>query len=254
MSSGECSEWFPHGSSWNEMFVPPRIEGVDHDNVNISKQAEVLHPVVQYGDSNLGTIFAEHGGSDSRSIGTDTNLGGGIGEAAAEHPGFIAACVALERKKDLLRKKERNRVAYPTLAYPGQDEGRDADAVEGAGEEVDHGGLAIPSPGEVADADDGDGEGGGGGGAALEVGEEAEGFGGGEEEGEEEGAVEEGETRDAGIRRAGDPTHHSPPLLHLSLSLALPWAFCLWAQCKVCLLAGPILIPPSRPPTARKPV
>jgi hypothetical protein len=46
MSSGECSEWFPHGSSWNEMFVPPRIEGVDHDNVNISKQAEVLHPVV----------------------------------------------------------------------------------------------------------------------------------------------------------------------------------------------------------------
>lgn len=46
MSSGECSEWFPHGSSWNEMFVPPRIEGVDHDNVNISKQAEVLHPIV----------------------------------------------------------------------------------------------------------------------------------------------------------------------------------------------------------------
>lgn len=98
--------------------------------------------------------------------------------------------------------------------------------MEGAGEEVDHGGLAIPSPGEVADADDGDGEGGGGGGAALEVGEEAEGFGGGEEEGEEEGAVEEGETRDAGIRRAGDPTHHSPPLLHLSLScLALGLLF-----------------------------
>ena len=75
--------------------------------------------------------------------------------------------------------------------------------MEAAGQEVDHGRLAIPAPGEVADADDGDGQGA----ARAEPREEqgqAEDGGRGGEEGHGEDAVDEGEVPDGGVRGGGE--------------------------------------------------
>lgn len=65
---------------------------------------------------------------------------------------------------------------------PCEEEGRDAMAVEGSGQELDHGCLAIAAPGDVPDADDGHGEGA----ARTEL-------GGGEDPGEAEGDGGSGE-------------------------------------------------------------
>lgn len=81
-------------------------------------------------------IFLQHGRSHGCSICTDPNLGRSVGEAPSKHLRLIAARIA-----------------------PCQEERRDAEAVEAAGQEVDHGRLAIAAPGEVANADDGHGQG-----------------------------------------------------------------------------------------------
>lgn len=86
--------------------------------------------------------------------------------------------------------------------------------MEAAGQEVDHGGLTIATPSEVAYADDGHGQC-----AALaEPGEEqgqAEYGGRGGEEREGEGAVEEGEVPHGGVRGGGETRDELPRrLLH----------------------------------------
>jgi hypothetical protein len=42
ISSNKCTQRFSHGSSWNEVGVPPRCQPVNHHNLDISKQAPML--------------------------------------------------------------------------------------------------------------------------------------------------------------------------------------------------------------------
>lgn len=93
--------------------------------------------------------------------------------------------------------------------------------MEAAGQEVDHGRLAIATPSEVADADDGHGQRA----ARAEPREEqgqAERGGRGGEEGEGEGAVEEGEVPHGGVRGGGKASDELPRrLLHTTIPVAV---------------------------------
>jgi len=97
---------------------------------------------------------------------------------------------------------------------PRQNQWRDAEAVEAAGQEVDHGRLTISTPSEVADADYGHGQRA----VRLEPREkqgQAERVGRGGKEGEGEGMVEEGEVPHGGVRGGGKASDELPRrLLH----------------------------------------
>lgn len=89
--------------------------------------------------------------------------------------------------------------------------------MEAAGQEVDHGRLAIATPSEVADADDGHGQRAARAEPRGEQGQ-AERGGRGGEEGESEGAVEEGEVSHGGVRGGGKASDELPRrLLHTTI-------------------------------------